>query len=47
MALSKPARTVSAKFCLGDPDFCSCEMRGDKCREYNRTFRTARDALKS
>ena len=36
MALSKPAcvKTVSAEFCLGDPDFCSCEMCGDKCPEY-------------
>ena len=49
MALSKPARgrTVSAEFCLGDPDFCSCDMCGDKCPEYNPIFRTARDALNS
>jgi len=49
MALSKPARvrTVSAEFCLGDPDFCSCEMCRDKCPEYNPIFRTARDMLNS
>jgi len=41
MALSKPVcgRTVSAEFCLGDPDFYSCEMCGDKCPEYNGSLK--------
>ena len=47
MACSKPARTISADFCLGDPDFCSCENCGNNCPEYNPSFRTARDALNS
>ena len=47
MALSKLARTVSAEFCLQDPDFCGCEMCGDKCPKCNGIFRTFRDALNS
>ena len=49
MALSKPAcvRTVSAEFFLEDPDFCTCQMCGDKCPECSPIFRTASDVLNS